>query len=302
MEDGEIIRRQEHQGEPAAEPNAAMSAPTGESSPTRLLGGGEPSRPSFVYALGRIEPRFPSLALEKELAQVMGRAETAGLTDHHALQSVLAERPNRYLARQLCWVFSIEGLETYLLVPRDPLDLDLLVEAVRPGPRPTDLDVVIGVRGPIADPEACNGLMIPIVAFDHLYSFDRDSLLNAIPRPDDVPEDQEDDFRATAGELLDSIMQLADNAGGTDDHRALNYLAVRYPAIYAQSAHAHVRNASMSAVDVRPSRLNGVRRIVDVIFSYTHRQTDVTQKYFVRVDVTEEFPFLVSKLSPYYDR
>ena len=43
-------------------------------------------------------------------------------------------------------------------------------------------------------------------------------------------------------------------------------------------------------------------RYLDVIFSYTNRYTDVTEKYFVRVDVTEEFPFLVTKLSPYYDR
>jgi hypothetical protein len=42
--------------------------------------------------------------------------------------------------------------------------------------------------------------------------------------------------------------------------------------------------------------------VVDIIFSFTHRQTDVTEKFFVRVDVTEEFPFLVTKLSPYYDR
>lgn len=27
-----------------------------------------------------------------------------------------------------------------------------------------------------------------------------------------------------------------------------------------------------------------------------------TAAFFVRVDVTEEFPFLVTKLSPYYDR
>jgi hypothetical protein len=32
------------------------------------------------------------------------------------------------------------------------------------------------------------------------------------------------------------------------------------------------------------------------------RSTDVTEKFLVRVDVTEEFPFLVTKLSPYYDR
>ena len=95
---------------------------------------------------------------------------------------------------------------------------------------------------------------------------------------------------------------MADNAGATDEHRALNYLAVRYPAIYAQAAECHGRNCSLAGVEVRTSRLSGVRRILDVIFSYTNRQTDVTEKFFVRVDVTEEFPFLVTKHSPYYDR
>jgi PatG C-terminal len=260
-----------------------------------------PASPPYVYALGQIEPRFPSLAVEKEFVQVTGRADAAGLTDREALRSVLSDRANRYLARQLCWVFVIEGLETYLLGPRDPADLDLLVEAVRPRPRPTDLDVVVGLRGPIAPPEACNGLGIPVVAFDQLYSFDRDALLGAIPRPKNVPAREDQRFRATAEELLDRILQLADNAGATDEHRALNYLAVRYPAIYAQTAEAHLGNASLTAVEVRPSRLSGARMVVDVIFAYTHRQTDVTDRYFVRVDVTEEFPFLVTKLSPYYE-
>ncbi len=82
----------------------------------------------------------------------------------------------------------------------------------------------------------------------------------------------------------------------------MNYLAVRYPAIYARTTEAHSAGASLAAIQVKPSRLSGVRKIVDVIFSYTNRRTDVTDKYFVRVDVTEEFPFLVTKLSPFYDR
>jgi len=255
-----------------------------------------------VYALGQIEPRFASLAVEKEFVQVTGRADAAGLTDREAFQRVLSDRANRYLARQLCWVFVIEGLETYLLAPRDPADLESLVEAVRPRPNPTDLDVVIGMRGPLAPPEACNGLVVPVVVFDQLYSFDRDALLGAIPRPDDIPEEDDERFRTAAAELFDRILQIADNAGAIDEHRALNYLAVRYPGIYAQTAEAHAGNASLTAVDVRSSRLSGVRKITDVVFSYTNRQTDVTDKYFVRVDVTEEFPFLVTKLSPYYER
>jgi hypothetical protein len=97
-------------------------------------------------------------------------------------------------------------------------------------------------------------------------------------------------------------MQIADNAGATDDHRALNYLAVRYARIYAHTAEMHRRNLSLSGVEVRPSRLSVTRKIVDVIFSYRSRGTDVVEKYFVRVDVTDEFPFLVTKMSPFYER
>ena len=95
------------------------------------------------------------------------------------------------------------------------------------------------------------------------------------------------------------IMQMADNAGATDEHRALNYCAVRYPAIYAKAAEEFAQNSSLTAVEVRPSPLSGTRKIVEVIFSYTNRQTDVTEKFFVRVDVTEEFLFLQAKLNRY---
>src|SRR5262249_42336759 len=161
-------------------------------------------------------------------------------------------------------------------------------------PRPTDVDVVIGIRGPIAPQELCNGLTIPIVVFDQIYSFDVDALIQGIPRPEPIPANQ---FGPAAEALFMRIMQMADNAGAADERRAQNYLAVRYPAIYAQAAERHGQQFSLTAVDVRPSRLSGVRRIVDVIFSYTNRQTDVTEKYFVRVDVSEEFPFLVTRLS-----
>ena len=79
-------------------------------------------------------------------------------------------------------------------------------------------------------------------------------------------------------------------------------MAVRYPAIYARAAEAFAAGSSLSGVEVRASPLSGTRNIVDCIFSYTHRNTDYTEKYFVRCDVTEEFPFLVTKMSPYYDR
>ena len=47
------------------------------------------------------------------------------------------------------------------------------MQRLDPGPvlagnalRVNGVDVVIGTRGPIAPPEMCNGLMVPIVGFD----------------------------------------------------------------------------------------------------------------------------------------
>jgi hypothetical protein len=273
--------------------NCGGSGVGGDASP------GAGGRAAFVYAIGRIEARFPNLAVEKEFAQATGRTETAGQTDQQTFHSVLSTRDNRYLARQLCWVLSIQGLDTYLLVPRDPADVDILIEAIRPLPSPNDTDVVIGVRGPMAPPELCNGLTVPMVVFDQIYSFDRDSLISAIPKPEKTSAAA---FGPAAREVLDRIVELTDNAGATDEHRALNYLTMRYPAIYARAAEAFAQEFSLSGVEVRRSPLSMSRRIVDVIFAFTHRGTDFTEQSFVRVDVTEEFPFLVTKLSPYYNR
>jgi hypothetical protein len=67
------------------------------------------------------------------------------------------------------------------------------------------------------------------------------------------------------------------------------------------AAEAFGRNASLTAVEVRPSPLSGIRKIVEVIFSFTNRNTDLAEKFFTCVYVTEEFPLLVMKMSPYYD-
>jgi hypothetical protein len=253
---------------------------------------------TYVYALGRIEPRFPRISVEKEFMQATGRLETAGLTDRQAFQKALADPQNRYLVRQLCWVMSIAGLDSYILVPREPSDYDLLVESLRPGPDANALDAVIGLKGPVAPPDMCNGLLLPMVVFDQLYSFDRDSLIKAlqIPNPAKAKE-----FTASAAEVLDMILSVTDNAGATDGHRALNYLAVRDPRIYALVAENHNRGLALTSVETRPWRLSAARKIVEVLVTFTQRQNEFVEKHFVRVDVNDEFPFLASKWAPYFD-
>ena len=259
-------------------------------------------RPAFVYALGRIEPRFPSLGVEKEVAQVLARMDTAGLTDRQAMKALLEDSDNRYLVRSLCWVFLIEGMETYIVVPRDPADLHLLIESYREEARRDDIDVVVGVRGPLAPPDMCNGLTVPVVAFDQIYSFDRDHLLESIPLPHDLPAERADQFRSTAGGLLEQFRQLADNAGATDEHRAVNFLLLRSPQLYATATEQFDRDFAFQGVDVRTSALSGVRSVVDVVLSFRNRESDLLEQQSARVDVTEEFPFLVSPIGPYFQR
>ena len=103
-----------------------------------------------------------------------------------------------------------------------------------------------------------------------------------------------------AGELLDGIMQMTDNAGATDEHRALNYLAVRYPAIYANAVEAHSWGFSLETIEVlHPHGFRGDRKILDVVLTYTYLETRRSEKFGSHVDVTEKYPFLVRKLLPY---
>lgn len=285
-----------HEGGGRTSPTAAggcsVCGPAGSMS-EHINGDGSPRR-RYVYALGRIVPRLPSLGVEKEFAQATGRAETANLTDRQAFHAVLSDPRNRYLARHSCYVFTIQGLETYIVRPRDPADLTLLVEALS-----SDHNVVIGVREGLAPAHLCDGLILPVVGFDQIYSFDTREFVQSLPKPDNIDEER---FRSAVDELFERVIQISDNAGAADQHRALNYLAVRYPSIYVKTAEAFAAGSSLSAIETRISRLGGGRNIHDVIFSYTNRQTDVTEKFFVRVDVTEQFPFLMTKLSPYFDR
>jgi hypothetical protein len=265
-------------------------------------GNGGMGQPSYVFAIGQVEMRFGTLGIEKEFAQATGRANTQGLHDQAAMHAVISADANRYLLRHVCWVFMIEGMETYILVPRDPADYDQLRDAVRPHrPNSLDIDVVIGVRGPIAPPEMCNGLTIPIVFFDQIYSFDRNTLVNALPQAK-KGKAKSTDYTSSAEEVFERMKLMTDNAGSTDEHRALNYLCVRSADVYDKVAAAFDREASLTAIDFQPSPLSGTRNILEVIFSFTDRKTDVTEKLFTRVDVTEEFPFLVSPMKPYFDR
>src|SRR5262249_6713511 len=81
--------------------------------------GGVVSMPlSYRYTIGRVEPRFPRLSVEKEFVQATWRAGTAGLTDREVLHRVLSERQNRYLAATVLGADQRRPGDLYPVAPR----------------------------------------------------------------------------------------------------------------------------------------------------------------------------------------
>lgn len=250
----------------------------------------------YVYVFGQLEPQYMSLSVEKEIAQAIGRTETTDLTDREALVKVLQDRQNRYLVRQLCWKLIVRGLETYILKPYDPADYEQLVQAYSADPK--GVVVVVGYRAGMASTQDCNGVVLPILVFDNIYYGNRESLLKDLPVPDKADRVR---FAATAGEMLDRIVdQIADD-GSSAESRAKLYLAMRYPAIYAQAADAVARGLSLRAIRTKryPQSMGNVN--VEVIFDYVDRKSNVLEQYSTLVNVDGLYPYLVWEMKPYFE-
>jgi hypothetical protein len=265
---------------------------------------GGPAEPSgFVYAIGTVEADYPNEAIEREmqaLAEHLGvdAAPTGGLTrpteDRHWQHAVLSKNPKltRYIARQLRWRLTIEDFSGFVLHPSDPSYFDDLIDALkrdkyaqserRAGKRAAkeavaveapadreDLDVVIGVKGP-QTPEGT------VVLMDQLFQVDRKQL-------------------APGG--LKYLPQFSDNYGLEDAERACNFLAARYT-----PPRPEVDGYELSGMRVVPSRLgSGMGRILRAIYTFSNA-AGAKKEYFVRVDVTHEFPMIVSSTQPYLER
>jgi hypothetical protein len=276
--------------------------------------GGHAGLSGFVYAIGTIEAECPNVAIEREMqawADDMGVAvsETAPPmkpTEDRAWQyAVLSgdRERTRYIARQLIWRLTIEDFPVFVLKPSDPCDLNELIDCLKrpkypeppdadegakakaksksesksnpppiepPHPHAEDLDVVVGVAGP----QTPDGIAVLV---DKIFQIDRAKV-------------------APGG--LAHFSQVADNQGLTDEDRAYNFLMARYAPRLSQGA-----GFELAGVSVVGSRLgSGTGRVVRAIYTFRNTATTAEKKFFVRVDVTHEFPMIVNPWQPYLER
>jgi hypothetical protein len=271
----------------------------------------------LVYAVGRLAPQFPSLGVEKEFAQLAQGAYQGGLVEMGSLRRVLDAPENRYLGRHLCWVFTAQHVDAFAVLPRDDADVDRLVAVLSPTESEDVVHVVVGRSAPtgaIDSPCAASGL--PTVVADQLLAFTLDEFAAALPDADAAPGEEgpptgdpparDDDqtrkqFQAVVRDVFTRFTRSADNRGIAEEHRARNYCALRYPNVYHAVLQAYREGKMLVGVDARHSHHAGARRVVSVRLTFRHHRTDVTERYHCLVDVTEVFPFLVTRLQPTFD-
>jgi hypothetical protein len=304
----------------------------------------EPSAPGYVYAIGTVTARFPSLNIEKEFMQAWGKNPEQVLQISDADKfAVLSQGQNFYLAREMCWVFQSGDIDLYILRPRSYIELTDLVTCLAPTPNQVSFALVIGALGPIAPASLCNGAQLPIVTCSQVFSFTGQAFINSItsevardaaliakvndqlnaqgaaaggtappaapaaPAPAPAPgaagltQQQQDYVTGAASNAFGVLTLLTDNTGQTDEHRAINYLTFKSLALYAKEIEMELAGFTLNSVTARPDSLSGTRHIQDVILLYASTSTTAVQRYFTRIDVSGQFPFMVNDLAIYYD-
>ncbi|MCB9758410.1 MAG: hypothetical protein H6739_01085 [Alphaproteobacteria bacterium] len=304
--------------EPASAPPAPAAPAPAASGPVNPQGcacggsgAGVAPAPGFmghVYAIGQLRFQFPNRSVTQEFNQASGRLQNV-MPDSWLPFAVLGQGRNVYLARDTCWVMQVPGpnpagrggdpaqpVDAYILKPRSIAELNEMVDAIQPRTGEIVYIAAIGSRGPVAPPEICNGLQLPVVVVNQLYGFTETDFVNGVSGATGVSV-------SSVASTFNKLMSLSDNAGATPEHRAINYLMLRYPNIYTivdQLLNDGTGPYSFSSITARKADVQGVREIVEVVMHFTQRVTQVRIQWSCKVDTTGQFPFMVAPLSPYY--
>ena len=254
----------------------------------------------YVYVVGNMHAYFPNLSIEKEFYQacllsgvevsllenVNDEVSLAKLNSNASLNELLykglSKPENNYIAREMNWTFNnTDSNEIYAL---QPLSDDKLIQFI----------AALGV----SDQQ--------IIMVGEWTEGERTLVSNLIPTKSsnltkmiDAEKNNESDFT----ELVDEILSLNANDGFQSSERGLNYLLYNNKQIYTESfslcykANQNGPNPNgYQLVSVEPiTYWSGKRLIAKIIFHYQGINTGARQSWYSAVDVTGEYPFLLTK-------
>lgn len=240
----------------------------------------------FVYAIGLLKPFFPSLDLQQQFLAAAGQIG-AKPDDYYQVfnyqsnpENPNSYRPFLYIAEQVCWILSINNVDTYIAVPRAQLELNGFIDALKPPTGATSsqpsLSLVIGTLGPLAPPHYCAGLRLPIVVCE-----------------------QFNQPNATI-EAAAKALNLKPNDGTSDVDRAVNFLALNYAQIIAKTAElAPSSSDPLVSIGSQFITTDSGRTVVDVVLKYQNTSTAAQRFYACGIDITDQYPFVETPLRIY---
>ncbi|MCB9795006.1 MAG: hypothetical protein H6741_20085 [Alphaproteobacteria bacterium] len=261
---------------------------------------------SPIYILGTIQARIPSQSVEMELAQIPDYTMPSGVADSDPsmqayLFEVLSNVQYLYIAREMCWVLQIQGIDSYILRPATTdalLSCITALGAIR-GTESLVQSVVIGQRAGMAPAGLCNNLSLPIGSVTDIYELDTGVMSQLIQESTSV------ETRADALRLYLQMLDFSFNTGDTNNARAVNFVTTRFMGVYEKLwAMTSGEEYILGGVSVSPSQVKGGRDVVDVIYSYISSDgSRPSEQWYCSVDVTGEFPFLIRNyMLRYYNR
>lgn len=277
-------------------------------SPSAYAVGGATTLLGPVLAIGRLRASFPSLGHQREYAEVAAADPDAPITGS-ALKQVIEVAENRYLARQTCWIFTVQANDVFSVVPGTDADLDELVDLLS-GEDDGTVHALVGEPATAPVAQGCWLPGLPAITPVQVLSFSLDEFVSTLGDNYDASRDSSagggnptrDDprYRATVQDLFYRLTRRADSTGFADDDRARNFLALKDPAVYALTWDRANNGQNLIEISTRRSVRNG-RRLVGVRLSYRHHQTHLIERFQCQVDTTDLFCFKAAGLTPTYD-
>jgi hypothetical protein len=288
--------------QPSEQPHTSFAHAPGDDDKTQCSCKKEAATPvneQFVYSLGKLSVKFSSLGLEKEFSQrerhLTRRSGKVTIRKGNKISETLKE--NLHLAKNATYIFSVGGIPAFIVIPTGTEILNSLIDSLNEGDDPEKFDLIIGKRAGIAPAQLSGGLLLPMVVCDQVYSFKISEYTKELEQLGDSlfqgGKLKKAEFGEIVKELFLRVTSSTENIGGEDSHRALNYLIVQHPGIFFSLAEKHHTNHILDSIETRVNDGANGRRVVTAIFSFIDRATSVPEKIFTRVDVTEEWPFIL---------
>ncbi|MDN3611526.1 hypothetical protein ACFFUP_12965 [Vibrio ostreicida] len=260
----------------------------------------------YVYVVGDINAHFPNLSVEKEyyqacvlsgvdasrLKEVNDDVALARLNQEPTLNEILyqglSQSQNSYVAREMNWLFcNVDNNELYTLITDSDDSLLQFVAAL--GLK----DEQVILQGEVQqDGRVLVSNLIPV---------------NSTPVNKSQIANAENQHKK---ELVDEIRSLNANDGMRNDERALNYTLYNNQSVYkesfqlcykANSGGPNPNGYQLVNVEIDTS-WNGDRLVSKLIFNYQGINTGAKQSWYTTVDVTGEYPFLLTEWKRFLPR